>query len=242
MEFWYQCRANPRKSNHSYLRLLQASPAILLAWFTYYLITQSFQIDFAEKSHQDHHFLYIAMELVVGTKTGEILCVVSRTYPYHDRTRKTLHTKHGFPLEILSFSHSKHLFSRAFWYEREALFVSGGRYIWSLIQFVDYLPGDLDHPDRIEWMTNQKNRMCWGLNSLFWFPVLGDKLINLICRGLYSRFIYISIIRTPYTHYKDDLFKGWDDHPQEKELIDPGTPFRSWKITTCSSSFPPWAK
>lgn len=80
------------------------------------LLTQSFQIDFAEKSHQDHHFLYIAMELVVGTKTGEILCVMCRTYPYHDRNRKTLHTKHGFPLEIVSFLHSKHLFSRAFWY------------------------------------------------------------------------------------------------------------------------------
>ena len=55
--------------------------------------------------------------------------------------------------------------------------------------------------------------VCWGLNS-HCFPMVG-MVINLIV-GVYKLCIL-------YTHYTDSRHWRWDDHPQYKELIDPGT-------------------
>ena len=59
--------------------------------------------------------------------------------------------------------------------------------------------------------------------------IIGDKLINPI--GFYNVFIYIYIyllIRIPTKK------KRWDDHPQYREFIDPGT----WKRPAiCSVEF-----
>lgn len=142
----------------------------------------------------------------MGTKTGEILCVMCRTYPYHDRNRKTLHTKHGFPLEIVSFLHSKHLFRVLF----DICFGEGNMKIDSVRRS---LPGDF-WIIQIEWKESKESHVLGSKLPYFLFP-----------EGINSSTLFvgvhISIIRILETNYKDYLFKGWDDHPQKKE-------FRPW--------------
>ena len=76
------------------------------------------------------------------------------------RNRKTLRTNQGCPLEIVTFFRSKRVVHMLF----DICFMEGNVKIDSVRRS---LPGDFWIIQIEEWITNQKDRMCWSLNFLF---------------------------------------------------------------------------
>ena len=176
MEFWYHCRANPRKSNHSYLRLLQASPAILLAWFT---SNPKFSNRFCRKISSGSPLSLHRYGTRCGYDWG-VEPVLTMT-----EIGKLCTQNMGFHLKLFHFYTVNIFFHVLF----DICFRN--------------LPGNLDHPDWIEWKESQESHVL-GSKLPFLFPEWINSSTSFV--GVYIvGFLNISIIRTPYTHYKDYL-------------------------------------
>ena len=138
--------ANTRKSNHSYLRLLQASPAILLAWFT---SNPKFSNRFCRKISSGSPLSLHRYGTRCGYDRGDFVCHVPKL---------CAQTK-GFHLKLFHF-YTVNIFFTCF------LILFQGMYM-KLNSVRRNLRGDFWIIQIEEWITNQKDHMCWGLNSLF---------------------------------------------------------------------------
>ena len=132
--------ANPRKSNHSYLRLLQASPAILLAWFT---SNPKFSTRFCRKISSGSPLSLHRYGTRCGYDWGDFVCHVPKL---------CAQTK-GFHLNFFHCNAVNALFTCFL------IFVSW-KVMWRLILFVKSSGWLLDHPD---WMEGIKRITCAGV-------------------------------------------------------------------------------